>query len=550
MKSTMRTLRVALACLFLLPLALACGGPGEAPSSSPELADTPRRGGTLVVGTIADLTSVNQLIVPTSSFNQDIHTALFLQLVEEQPDYAEHPPTFKPMLAERWEYSEDRLSITFYLRDDVTWSDGTPVTAEDVRFTWQAQIHPDVAWDSVFYKEPITDVEVIDPYTVRFHYERPFANQLIYTNEGVILPAHAWGQLPFSEWRENSDWFLEHLVVDGPYTLGSWKRQQEIVLERNERYYDSRYPYIDRVVLRQIPDRASQVAQALAGDLDYIYGLGLADVPSVEASDKLELRTWWTRGYVFVAWNVRRPLFSDVRVRQAMTLAMNRQEIVDAIYGRFGKVATSPIISTVWAYDDQLVPWPYDPEEARRLLSEAGWEDTDGDGVRDRDGVPFRFDLVTNAGNQQRLDAAVMIQQYLAAVGVEARPRTQAFNSLMEQLDRGDYEACVMKFNMATDLDITAGYHTSAIGTSFNVFGYSNPELDQLIDAATQVERLEEIPQYLDPAQEILHRDQPLTFLWENQHLAALNRRVRGAEPNLLRTFWHIWEWWLADADG
>jgi peptide/nickel transport system substrate-binding protein len=530
-----------------LALAAGCGdSPGQSAAAAPA-ADGPRRGGTLVAGVIADMGSPNVYAVLSERVTQEVVTLMFLRLVEEEPDYQDHPPTIKPLLAKSWEFSPDRKSLTFHLRTDVTWSDGVPVTADDVRFSWQAQTDPAVLWDSAYYKADISDVEALDPHTVRFHFKRVSAQALLDVNEGEIVPEHVWSQLPFDQWRQHSDWFVDHLVVDGPYVLESWTPQQEIVLRRNERYYEPGKPYIDRVVLREVADRSSLLTQALAGKLDHVLGLTTADMKRVESSPRLVPLSFWGRGMVFVAWNLRNPLFAETEVRQALTMAIDREAIVEAVYGPYGRVGVSPILSDVWAFNHDLEPWPYDPERARQLLAAHGWRDSDGDGILDKGGKRFSFSLETNAGNQQRQDAVVMIQEQLRRVGIDVHVRTMAFGPLMDRANRHNFEAILMKWGMPTDLGLSFAFHTRSIDEASNVFCYSNPEADRLMDAAESVTDLADRRRYLDPLQEILHRDQPMTLLWESKDLGAVSKRLHlgGQPPNVIRAFWHLWDWWL-----
>jgi peptide/nickel transport system substrate-binding protein len=550
LRSAIRRARLLLA--LPLAVALVAGGCRRAEQENPAAAtqsppEGPRRGGTVVAGWTAEPAGVNELILLSSQVNSEIHFRLFRRLLEEQPDFTDHPPTFAPELAKSWEWSRDHKVLTFHLREDAVWSDGVPVTAEDVRWTWEAQIHPDVAWDSVDAKEgKITDVEVVDPHTVRFHFSRVYPAQLLNANEGVILPKHAWSKLPFSEWRRNADWFRQNLVVSGPFTLASWEPGQQLVLARNERYYDKELPYLDRVVMRFISDQASLLPQLLSGDLDFAPQITPADVPRVESSPRLELRDYWMNLYVAVGWNNEHPLFSDPEVRRALTLATDRQTIVDTLLGRFGRVATSPIPSIVWAHDRSIQPWPYDPKEARRILAAKGWKDTNGDGLLDKGGRPFAFELVTNAGNQLRTDAMVMIQDQLKKVGIRVEPRQIEFNTLATRTTAGDFDATLIGFTMDTSLDLTSGFHSRSIPPeASNYMRYQSPEVDRLIEqAATQAE-MEQMKPYLDRIQQILHREQPLTFLWESQRLTAINRRVQNANPTLLAAFFNLQEWWV-----
>ena len=205
-----RSARPLFAALLVLLLVAGCNGNGDdgtATAPTPAAAADPRRGGTVVIGWSAAPTGVNELITQGTAVTTEVVRQLLPQLLEEQPDFEEHPPTFRPLLASSYEWSPDRRTITFHLREDAVWSDGVPVTADDVRFTWQAHSHPDVAWDSAYMKEHIKDVEVVDPKTARFHFDKVYAKQLQDVNEGGILPKHAWEKLPFSRWRDNADWF-------------------------------------------------------------------------------------------------------------------------------------------------------------------------------------------------------------------------------------------------------------------------------------------------------------------------------------------------------
>jgi peptide/nickel transport system substrate-binding protein len=506
----------------------------------------PRRGGTLVTGWVAELSGVNDLILPSSQVNHEALYRMFLHLVEEQPDFQEHPPTLKPQLAESYEFSPDHKVLTFHLRDGVVWSDGVPITAEDVRWTWQAQTHPDVGWEGAETKRWIQDVEVVDPRTVRFHFKQAYAKQLLDANEGFILPKHAWGKIPFSQWRQSGDWFRQNLVVSGPFTLASLEPQQQAVLARNDRYYEKGLPYLDRVVMRQVPDQAAGFTQLLSGDLDFIAQIAPADVPRVKAAPQLELIAFWANLYVATMWNNDHPLFNDPEVRRALTLAIDRQTIVDTLLGEFGRVADSPIMNTVWAHDDTIRPWPYDPAEAGRILAAKGWKDTDGDGVLDKGGRPFAFELVANAGNQLRTDATVMIQDQLKKVGIRATPRQVEFNTLIDQITEGKFEATVFGYTLDTSLDLTGNLHSQSIGpTGNNGARYRNPEVDRLLlEALAQTDQLAMKP-YLDRIQQLVHRDQPMTFLWESKRLAAVNKRVQDAKPAPTYSFFSLKEWWI-----
>jgi peptide/nickel transport system substrate-binding protein len=505
----------------------------------------PRRGGTVVTGWTAEPGGVNSLILPSTQINNEMLFRMFLHLVEEQADFQQHPATFTPQLAKSYDWSPDHKTLTFHLRDDIVWSDGVPVTAADVRWTWQAQRNPDVAWELADSKHWIDDVEVVDPHTVRFHFSRVYAKQLLDANEGPVFPKHAWETLPFAKWRQNNDWFRQHLVVDGPFNVASWQPQQQIVLQRNDKYYEKGLPYLDRVVMRQIRDQASGMAQLLSGELDFLPQIAPTDAPRVKASPRLELIAYWFNIYVAAIWNNEDSLFRDPEVRRALTLAIDRKTIVETLLGPYGKVADSPILTSVWAHDPAVHPWPYDPKEAARILAAKGWKDTDGDGVLDKDGKPFAFELLTNTGNQLRADATVMIQNQLQKVGIRATPRQVEFNTLAAVTIAGKFQAAMMGYTIDTSLDLRSNFASASIAEGSNYPRYRNPEVDRLVEAvAAQPDVLAERP-YLNQIQEMVHREQPVTFLWESQRLSAVNRRVRNVHPTATFSFFNLKEWWV-----
>jgi peptide/nickel transport system substrate-binding protein len=512
----------------------------------PAAAQTPRRGGTVVTGWATEPAGVNELIAPSNVPTTELRNLLFLQLIQEQPDFERHPPTFAPELARSYEFSPDHKTLTFHLRDDVVWSDGVPVTAEDVRWTWQAQIHPDIAWDNSFMKAEITDVEVVGPHTVRFHFKRAYAKQLLDVNEAAIFPKHAWEKLPFAKWRQGSEWFKEHLVVSGPFTVAAWQPQQQVVLQRNERYFKKDYPRLDRLVWRVVPDQSALMTQLASGEIDFVAQVSSADATRIKADPDLELIPYWfARLTVGVGWNCVRQPFADPEVRRALTLAIDRQAIVDTLWKEYGKVAVSPISSQVWAHDRSLEPWPYDPDQAQRILAAKGWKD--GDGILERGGKPFSFEITSNAGNQQRNDAAVMIQEQLKRIGVDARPRVMEFNTMLAESDAGNFDATVVGLGLDTSLDLTGYFHSSSIGEAeaMNFMRYSNPEVDRLIELSLSKLDIAEARPQLERLQQILHRDQPITFLWESQRLSVVNRRVRDVRPNVLFSLFNVEEWWV-----
>lgn len=505
--------------------------------------DTPRDTTRLTVGMRFDYPTPNELIVQPTLGHKAITSQLLLPLMNEEPDFREGPPTWRPALAEAWEFSEDRLALTVRLRPDAVWSDGQPLTASDVRFTWQAQTDPEVAWILSYAKDAITDVEVVDERTVRFHFSRASPTQLADVAPEAVLPRHAWMQRPFVEWRDDPGWFFEHLVASGPFLLESRTPGRELVLGRNPAYFGADLPRLERVVLRTAADGAALTTQLLAGELDVVTGIGAADAQRIEGRSDLRLHAYSNRQYTFVAWNTGRPWFQDAATRRALALAVDRQAIVDTVWRGYARVGKSPILSDVWAHDPQLKPWPHDPEAARTTLTAAGWSDLDGDGVIERNGEPFRFELATFAGAAARWDALQMIQADLRAVGIDAQPRRFDPNALVPRLLGNDFDAAVSGFAIDTSLDLRPVFHSESIGGGHNYAAYANPEVDALIESvATRLDPVAGLED-LQRLQRILREDQPMLVLWEPLTLAAFNEELESVAPNALSPLANLEEW-------
>ncbi len=503
---------------------------------------TPRDTTRVNVGLRFDYPTPNELIGPPTLAYAAINDQVFLSLMEEQGDLRDGPPAWAPSLAEAWEFSEDRLQLVVRLRRDARWSDGQPVTAGDVRFTWLAQTDTDVAWSYSGYKDSITDVEVVGPHTVRFHFKADLPTALADVSTGTILPRHAWETRPFAAWRSDPDWFFEDLVTSGPFRLESRTPGRELVLGRSADHFEAGLPRLKRVVLRAVPDSTALVNQLLAGELDVASGITAADAARVDGQSGLRLIAYSNRQYTFVVWNTGKPWFEDAATRRALALAIDRQAIVDTIWHGYARVGTSPIISDAWAHDTNLEPWPHDPAAARTALAAAGWVDADGDGILDRGGVPFRFELATYTGASSRWDAMQMIQADLRAVGIDAQPRRVEPSALNARLQGQDFDAAASGFAIDTSLDFRPLFHSEEIG-GFNFAAYANPEVDRLMDSfSSRVDPLDG-REDLHRLQRILHEDQPLLVLWESMSLAACDDELESVAPNALSPLANLKEW-------
>jgi peptide/nickel transport system substrate-binding protein len=322
-------------------------------------------------------------------------------------------------LANSWEHSPDGLEVTMRLRDDVRWHDGVPTTAEDVAFSFARFRDPKLGYPDVGGLKQLDTVTVVDEHTVRFRFKVAFADQLANLRR-VILPKHLLEGIPSAEMSSAA--FNRAPVGNGPFRFVRWRQSQETIFEANPDFADGR-PRLDRIVFRVIPDQTAIETAFLSGQIDFVERLRFESIGRLRKAGQVQVLTYLQRGYTYIAWNQRLPMFADPNVRRALTLAIDRESLVEAVAFGEGAVTAHPVMTQSAYYAKDIPPHPYDPVEARRLLAAAGFRDGDGDGVLERDGKPFEFELVTNLGNRQREDALVVLQSDLAAVGVRAVPR-------------------------------------------------------------------------------------------------------------------------------
>jgi peptide/nickel transport system substrate-binding protein len=540
--ASLRRRAASLAAAFGLALAF-FGAAAPAPAPAKGKATLKR----LVIGVRGDVSSFN-IYTATSAFSQEIIDLLQARLAEEQDDFRNGPPSFKPALATSWQFSPDRKTLTFRLNPKVRWSDGSPVTSADVVFSNQAAASPEVGWVGADVKEAIDSVSAPDPNTVVYHFSRLYPYQLMDAVEGNVIPARAYREVPFADWPKRP--FLEAPLSSGPFLLKRYERGALIELERNKSYFRAPRPGLDEVVFRILPDEATLVNELMSGGIDFMENVPVDAVKKIEASARLRLVRVPDLSYAFISWNTGRPIFSDPRVRRALTLAIDRQAIIEGLLPGVGRPSAGPILSFMWAADPALKPLPYDPAAARALLKEAGWEDRNSDGLLDHEGVPFRFELETNQGSSLRADIVQMVAAQLKKVGVEATPRILEFGAFISRHEKHDYDAFVSSWRESTKVDLKSAFHSSSIAGAYNYGQYADPELDQVIDKARMESDRAAAGKLWARAQAIIARDQPYTFLFERDRLHAVLRNLTGLRPSPRSAYAGLEEWALGPASS
>jgi len=528
--------------LLLVPATLLVAGialPKPAPAVPAEKGPSQPKS-RIVIGVRGDISSFN-IYTATNAFSQEVIDLLQMKLAEEQDDFRDGPPTFRPALASSWEFSADHKRLTFHLDPRARWSDGEPVTSADVLFSHQAATSRDVAWVGSDVKEAIAEVTAPDARTVVFRFDRVYPYQLMDAVEGNILPARVYRKIPLAEWPRKE--FLDAPVSSGPFLLKRYERGSLIELVRNPGYLRAPLPRLESVVFRVIPDETTLVNELLTGGIDFMENVPADAVAKIRASPRLTIVGAPDLSYTFISWNTARPLFADARVRNALTLAIDRQAIIEGLLAGTGRPSAGPILSFMWAADPALKPIPYDPEAATRLLKEAGWADHDGDGVLDRQGTPFRFELETNQGSGLRADVVQMVTAQLRRVGVEAIPRMFEFGAFIARHEQHDYDAFVSSWRESTKVDLKSAFHSASQSGGYDYGLYSDAELDGVIDRARLESDRETARKLWRRAQQIIVRDQPYTFLFERDRLQAVPRDLQGLRPGPRTAYASLEDW-------
>lgn len=517
---------------------LAWHGVGKTLPGDPRAAQARR----LVIGVRSDVTSLN-IYTAASAFDQEISDLLYPKLAYEEDDFEKGPPTFRPGLASSWEVSADGTRLTFHLDRRAAWSDGRPIAAADVLLSHRAASSPDVAWAGLDTKEFIADVSATGPRTVVYRFARAYPYGLMDAVEGNILPAHVFEKTPLSEWPKSA--FLEAPVTGGPFILKRHERGALLELVRNPSSLVAPLPRLDAVTFRIIPDEETLLNELMLGGIDVMENVPPRAAARVEASPRLRLVRVPDLSYTFICWNTARSLFSDSRVRRALTMAIDRDSIIEGLLPGIGRPASGPVLSFLWAHDPDLKPLPFDPEGARHLLEEAGWTDRDGDGVIDRDGRPFRFELETDQPSGQRADVARMVAAQLGAIGVAVVPRVFETGTFISRHEAHDFDAFVGSWRESTKVDLKSNFHSASIQGGYNYGRYACPEIDRLIDLARAEPDPEAARSLWIAAQRIIARDQPYTFLFERDRLHAVVRSLHLARVSPRSLYAGLAEWSL-----
>lgn len=523
--NTSHSIKKIASALFILLLLSACGSSKTSETTPVDLnADFPSESGGSLINAMTGEPSGLISMIAGESASSAISSNIFNSLLK----YDKHLE-LEGDLVESWTISADQKTIRFILKPNLKWADGKPLTSADVLFTWQAVTDDKTASPYASDFQLVKKASTPDVRTFEVTYAQAYAPALDSWAGLQILPKHL---LEGQDLHTTS--FARKPVGSHYYQLDSWAYGENLKLSRNPNSVLGQAK-IDRLVTRIIPDNSAQFLELMADNIDYM-GLDPIKYSRIiparpELQQKLALYKELGNSYTYMGFNLKHKPFDDKRVRLAINYAIDKQEIIDGVYLGLGINIASPYKpGTRWSNPD-LQPYPYDPNKARALLKEAGFADYDGDGILERDGKPFSFEIITNQ-NKEREKSAVLIQRRLKEIGIDVQIRAIEWASFISRfIKTGDFDVVVLGWGLGLDPDQYNIWHSSQQAPGqFNFIGYNNPTIDRLLEQG----RLELNP---DKRQKIYHEfarvlleDSPIVYLSAGYGLTAIHKRVKGID--------------------
>ena len=510
------------ALLLSISLLIGCGSKIEDNASENMNNDTAKEK-VLVYGS-GDYTSIN----PALFEHGEINSLLFNGLTAHDKDN-----NIIPALAKSWDYDEATLTYTFHLRDDVKWHDGELFTAEDVKFTYDTINNPDNGSEIATNYEDITNIEIVDDYTVKITLKNKNVAMLDYLSVGIIPKHILEGQDIMT-----SD-FNRHPIGTGPYKFANWDEGQGITLVKNEEYF-RKSPNIDKIIFKIVNDTKARVMQLKAGELD-LAQVTPKDIETFKNDDNFVVDIMKTSDYRGIMYNFNYPLFKENReLPNALSYAIDREAIVDNILLGYGDAAYSPLQMGIYN-DSEIEKFEYNPEKAKQLLEEAGWK-LGSDGIYSKNGTKLSFELVCMEGDQERIDMANFAAQELKQIGVDVRVTVKS------DIDWENQAAFLIGWGSPFDPDDHT-YKVFSTNGGANYNSYSNEKIDELLTKARQTDVYEERLEYYKEFQEEMTKDLPYTFLAYIDSIYVAKNNLEGITKETVLghhgvgIFWNVEDW-------
>ncbi len=500
-------------------------------------AETAVGGGRIVFGSIGEASNLIPYLA-TDSASHDVAGLLFVSLLRYDKNLQ-----IENFAAKEYSIENEGKLIRFTLRQGILWEDGVELTADDVEFTWKIVTDPKTASPYAEDFLAVKEFRKTGRYTFEVYYEKYFARALS-SWMSAILPKHI---LEGQDLRNTP--FARNPVGAGPYKLKQWEPGLRVTLSASPTYFLGK-PHIDTVIYRIIPDISTMFLETRAGRLDVMNLTPqqyLRQTSGAPWDSEFHKYRYLSSVYVFMGFNMLHPFFKDVRMRKAISYAIDREGIVKGVLMGQGVPAFGPYKPGSWAYHDKLKAVSQNVSKAKDLLKELGFADLNNDGILEKDGQDLAFTILTNQGNEQRILTAIVIQSQLKAVGIDVQIRTVEWAAFIKEfVDTGRFDAVILGWTIGQDPDIYEVWHSSkAKSGGLNFTRYINPKVDELLETARATPNVEKRKSLYYELQEVMHADQPYCFLFVPYALPVVQSRFRGIDPALAGIMYNFDEWWV-----
>lgn len=525
---------------FLIGLLLVGGcdkSPEQSFHSKNLTSEGPVVGGTAVIALATDPGVLNPLIYTSTNAG-----LVFAEIHDGLTEMADDL-TYQPRIASGWEVAPDGLAVTYRLRP-WRWSDGRSLTATDVVNSFHLFKDPRVASPRRGLLSDVVDAVAIDSMTVRYTLARPQPDPIQRTWHH-ILPFHVTEHLDPADVR---NWALNHdPLSSGEFLLEDWTHNRSVSLVRNPEY-PGRSAHLDRVVFRIMPEEGARLVALETGEVDLVGDVPPDAAKRLESGGKVRIAANGGRKFYYLQWNFANTLFASPEVRKAMSLAVDRARMVETLLLGYGQPANGPIPSVLWNHNDELEADGFDPDLAREILARTGWRDLDGNGVLEKDGREFRFEILTRQGDPVRENGSVILRENLGDVGIEVTIVAMELAAGLDRLRAGKFDSYFGRLN-ANLFGDPSGYVKSTAVDEFNSGHYANAKVDSLLNVALGIPDREAALPIWKNLQEILAEDPPAAYLFYPENLVGIGPRLQNVRPHLLSPINNLAEWWIALAD-
>jgi len=489
-------------------------------------------GDTIIIGDIFEPDIINPILA-ISGVSSDLVEIVFDGLVTRDEDME-----IRPNLALSWDISNNGLTWRFYLRKGVKFHDGKELTAQDVKFTYEKIKDPDIKGWFFNNFRIIKDIRVIDRYTIEITLNKPFYPLLNYLDVG-ILPRH----ILLKDDIKKSD-FNYHPIGTGPYRLTGWSRK-EIILDANKEYFKAR-PYINRIIIKIIRNQKTAWARLMSGEIDLFYRIYPKDYDIIRNIPSFNVYSFVKPYYYMLAFNLKSKIFNDLRIRQALNHAIDKDLIINEILCKEGIISSGTISHYSWAYNPSIRPYPFNPQKALNLLKQAGWSDTDGDKILDNGRDRFEFDLLLPAGDNLLERTSMFIQQQLIEIGIKMNVKVLPSILFDNYMFKKRFDSVILYLTAHGDPDMNYQFwHSSQIKDGFNVFSYKNNKIDEQLEKGRLEPDKEKRKEIYYCFQEEIFADPPGIFLFWSNFLVGVDKRFRGIKPSTSTPLKNVYKWYV-----